>query len=202
MARPSNTEQRRAQIVSGLRSVMAEHGYDGASVPAIAEAAGLSPGLVHYHFQNKQEILLSLIDELGALVRARYERRAQAASSPRARLHAFLDAHVALGSDASPEAVACWVAIGSEALRHKEVQLAYKRVLRSALDELTALVEAVLRDERRKLDAAAELAAGLMAAIHGFYQLATAAHAAPRGSAAPALRRMADGLLASAPEVR
>ena len=44
--------------------------------------------------------------------------------------------------------------------------------------------------------------AGLMAAIQGCYQLAVAAHAAPRGFASPTLRRMADGLLAAQPEAR
>jgi TetR/AcrR family transcriptional repressor of bet genes len=202
MARPSNTEERRAQIVHGLMSVMAERGYDGASVPAIAEAAGLTPGLVHYHFRNKLEILLSLLDELAGLVRARFERRTQSAASPRARLAAFLDAHVALGEGASSAAVACWVAIGSEALRDKDVQVAYKRVLRESLEVLTQLVVAVLADEQRRTDTAAEIASALLAAIHGFYQLATAAHAVPRGAAAPALRHMAEGLLACCPEVR
>ena len=50
MARPRNTEERRRQIVDGLRLVMAENGYDGASVQAVAKAAGLTAGLVHYHF--------------------------------------------------------------------------------------------------------------------------------------------------------
>jgi TetR/AcrR family transcriptional repressor of bet genes len=201
LARPSNTEERRAQIVRGLMSVMAERGDDGASIPAIAEAAGLTPGLVHYHFHSKQEILLSLLDELAALVEGRFERRARSASSPRARLYAFLDAHVALGEGASPAAVACWVALGSEALRDRDVQLAYRRVLRRQLEALGGLLEAVLSDERRQSEAAPELAGGLMAAMHGFYQLATAAQAVARGSAAPALRRMADGLIASVPEV-
>jgi TetR/AcrR family transcriptional repressor of bet genes len=201
MGRPSNTEERRAQIVRGLMSVMAERGYDGASIPAIAEAAGLTPGLVHYHFQSKQEILLSLLEELARIVQGRFERRARDASSPRARLYAFLDAHVALGEGANPAAVACWVALGSEALRDKDVQLAYRRVLRKELEALTGLLATVLADERRRSEAAAELASGLMAAMHGFYQLATAAQAVPRGSAAPALRRMADGLLAGVPEV-
>ena len=56
MARPSNTEERRQQIVEGLLRVMAERGYERASIAEIAKAAGLSPGLVHYHFTEKQEL--------------------------------------------------------------------------------------------------------------------------------------------------
>jgi len=201
MARPSNTEERRAQIVDGLMTAMAEHGYDGASVPDIARAAGLSPGLVHYHFENKQEILLVLVEQLAAGLRERFERRARGAGSPRARLYAFLDAHVALGADANPRAVACWVTIGAEAVRQKEVQAAYRQATRRALEQLEQLIAEVLADERRSAAGSKEMAAALMATIYGCYQLATAGHAAPRGFAAPALRRMADGLLATQAEV-
>ena len=199
MARPSNTEERRRQIVEGLLHTMAEHGYDGASIPSIAEAAGLSAGLVHYHFESKQQILLALIELLSERVHLRYERRLAQARSPRTRLYAFLDARVALGSDASPEAVACWVGIGAEALRQKEVQAVYRKVTRAAVQQLTELVTAVLADERRGTARAEQLAAALMAAIYGCYQLSHAAQAAPRGFAAPMLRRMADGLVAGEP---
>jgi TetR/AcrR family transcriptional repressor of bet genes len=201
MARPSNTEERRAQIVDGLMTAMAERGYDGASIPDIARAAGLSAGLVHYHFENKQEILLVLMEQLAQGLRERFERRARGAGSPRARLYAFLDAHVALGDDANPRAVACWVTIGAEAVRQKEVQAAYRRATRRALEQLAQLVAQVCEDERRSGAGSKQIAAALMAAIYGCYQLASAAQAAPRGFAAPMLRRMADGLLANQAEV-
>lgn len=202
MARPSNTEERRRQIVDGLIAAMAEHGYDGASIPNIAKAAGLAPGLLHYHFESKQQILLAAVGVLAERVRARYERRAAQATCARERVYAYLDAHVALGSDASPSAVACWVAIGAEALRQPEVQSAYRKVTRLALQQLTTLLATALREEQRATERAEELAAALMAAIYGCYQLAHAAHAAPAGFAAPMLRQMADGLLSAAPSAR
>jgi TetR/AcrR family transcriptional repressor of bet genes len=177
--------------------VMAAHGYDGASTHTIAEAAGLSPGLLHYHFGNKREVLLALIELLSARVTARFERRAEQASSARARLYAFIDAHLALGTDASPDAVACWVGVGAEALRDKTVQTAYRRAVRSSLDQLEGLVEQVLLDEQRASTGVPEIAAGLLSAIYGAYQLASAAQAAPKGFAASAVRRMADGLISA-----
>lgn len=58
MARPTNTDARRAEIVEAMLRVMARRGYARASIAAIAEEAGLTAGLVHYHFRNKQAILL------------------------------------------------------------------------------------------------------------------------------------------------
>jgi TetR/AcrR family transcriptional repressor of bet genes len=202
MPRPKNTEERRGQIIEGLLHVMARRGYDGASTQEIAEAAGITSGLVHYHFKSKQQILLALIELLAQRVRARYDERAKDAASPRARLYAFLDAYVARGTGASSDAVACWVAIGAEALRQKEVQVAYSSAVRSGLDCLESLVRDVLVDEHRSLASVPEIAAGLMSAIHGAYQLAVVAHAAPQDFAAGAIRRMADGLISAEPQVR
>lgn len=200
MARPKNTEERREQIVEGLLQVMAAHGYEGASIPRIAEAAGLAPGLVHYHFKSKLEILLALIELLGQRFEARFLRllsEADVRATPRARVYAFLDAHVALGRDADPNAVACWVGIGAEALRERSVERAYKQALCSQLAKLEDLLGETLREEGRSTESTAELAAGLMSTILGCFQLAVAAQAAPRGFAAPTLRRMADGLIAT-----
>jgi len=55
MARPSNTDERRGQIVAALQAVMARAGYAGATIAAIARQAELAPGLVHYHFKDKRD---------------------------------------------------------------------------------------------------------------------------------------------------
>jgi TetR/AcrR family transcriptional repressor of bet genes len=72
MPRPSNTAERRAQIIEGLLNVIAADGYEGATIASIAKAAGLGSGLVHYHFTTKQAILLALIERIGELIDARY----------------------------------------------------------------------------------------------------------------------------------
>lgn len=151
--------------MAGLMQVMATQGYDGTSAQTIAEAAGLSPGLVHHHFGKKGEVLLASIEVLRARVRSRFERRAEHATSLRGRSYAFIDAHLALGTDASPDAVACWVGIGAGAVR----------------------------DEQRASTGVPEM----MSAIYGAYQLASAARAAPKGFAASAVRRTADGLISA-----
>ena len=200
MARASNTDQRREQIVRGLLRVMARHGYAGATIPAIAREADLLPGLVHYHFDTKKAILLALVALLEASVRARYERLAARAEAPRERLYAFLDAHVAKGPGADPDAVACWVALGAEAVADREVRAAYRGVVERELAELRSLIGPILLQHGRLEAAARDIAAALLAAIEGAFRLAVVAEGAAReGYASIALRRMADGLIAGAP---
>ncbi|GEL72947.1 TetR family transcriptional regulator [Myxococcus virescens] len=193
MPRPSNTEERRQQIVAGLLKVMSERGYERASVSEIAKAAGLSPGLVHYHFSGKQEILLTLVEQLAAQARQRVATRLERVKGPdaRARVDAFVEAFLATGGDAAPAAVASWVTISAEAIRQPEVRAIYAQVVRADLEHLTSLVAAVVG--RRKAPA---LAAGLFAAVQGYFVLAASVPGlVPAGSAASTVKRMAAGLL-------
>src|SRR2546425_12752043 len=119
MARPPNTEQRRDQIVRGLATVMAESGYAKATVQAIGRASGLTPGLVHYHFRDKQQILLALVESLAALVRRRLRTGGR---EPSEEIFSAIDALVGTKQGIDAEAVACWVVIGAEAVRQPEVR--------------------------------------------------------------------------------
>jgi TetR/AcrR family transcriptional regulator, transcriptional repressor of bet genes len=193
MGRPSNREERRRQIVDGLLVAMGEAGYEGATVAAIGRAAGLAPGLVHYHFAHKQAILLALVDALAAQIDARYASRS-GAPDPWGRLDALIDAHLALGVDADPRAVAAWVAIGTEALRQPEVQQAYEQVVRDQLERLRLTVRAVLVEQDKPTRNARSIAAAIMSTIEGAYRLAvTAPGVLPKGFAAPALKAMVRG---------
>ncbi len=198
MGRPSNTATRREELVGGLLRVMAARGYGGATIAEIAREAGLPPGIVHYHFESKKEILVAVLERLSGVLRERYRRRAARAgrSETRGRVFAWIDAHVALGADANTKAMACWVAIGAEALRDPEVRAEFEKVLAEDRRTLEALLREALTAERRSSRAARAIATSLVAAVQGAFQLGCAAPGAiAPGSMAPLLRRMADGLL-------
>lgn len=198
MARPSNTAARREEIVGGLLRVMASRGYGGATIAQIAEEAGLPPGIVHYHFESKKEILVAVLGRLSRIIHERYVRRAARAgvTETRGRVRAWIDAHVALGPDADVRAMACWVAIGAEALTDRVVRREYEKVLIDDRETLEGLVRAALRAEKRETRGARPIAIALLAAVQGAFQVGCAAPGtiAP-GTMAPLIRRMADGLL-------
>lgn len=204
MGRPKNTPQRQAQIVEGLRLVMAEKGYDGATVAEVARAARLSPGVVHHHFPDKRAILLALVRTLAAEHLARVDARVEEAAAstpkerPRARLWAFIDAHLATGRDAEPETLACWVMVTAEALRDRSVAREVGEVMADLAERLAQLVHPFTREvaETERVGAA------LLATIQGYYVLAATTRSfIPRGSAAPTARRMAAALLGIEAEV-
>jgi TetR/AcrR family transcriptional repressor of bet genes len=176
---------------------MAKKGYEGASTAEIAEAAGLTTGLVHYHFESKLDILIAVIDELAARHRERLDRAlAGAGGDPAKELDAFIDAHLATGRDAEPEALACWVMCSAEALRDERVRTRYAAMIVALSSMLTGIVK---RGAKTKVFTARELGAAtaaIISAIEGYYVVASIApELIPRSSAARTTKKMARALL-------
>lgn len=201
MSRRPNTDARRAEIVQAMLAVIARHGYEKATIQAIAKQAGLAPGLIHYHFENKQAILVALIEAMAAAAREGFEAVSAATpSGPRPRLHAYLQARLGLGSGAAPEAVAAWVMIGAEAVRQEEVRTAYAAVVEEEMTFATALVEASLAEAGRDPQAAPPIAAAVLALTAGAFQLASAVPSTlPRGFAAAAAIALVDARIEATP---
>ncbi len=203
MSRSSNTEARRTEITGALLAVIARHGYEKATIQAIAAQAGLAPGLIHYHFKSKQEILVSLIGTMARAANARYLAVLGDAVAPRERLRAYLHARLGLGDGAAPEIVSAWVMIGAEAVRQPEVRAVYRQMIADELALLTTLLADGLRERGRSDAGAPALAAGLAALIEGAYQLSSAAaEVLPRGYAAPAAIAYAEQAIEAAPTAR
>ncbi|MFB7245080.1 TetR family transcriptional regulator [Streptomyces populi] len=63
MATRTRSEERRAEIVRAALEVIAERGYRGASLAAVAERVGLTQqGLLH-HFPTKEALLVAVLRE-------------------------------------------------------------------------------------------------------------------------------------------
>jgi len=54
-------ESTRERILVSAARLFAEHGFEGASMPAIAKAAGITAGAIYKHFESKGELLLEVV---------------------------------------------------------------------------------------------------------------------------------------------
>ncbi len=200
MSRTPNTATRRAEIVAALLPVLARTGYEKATIVAIAKEAGLAPGLIHYHFKTKQEILISLVESIAGFARARFAQEAERATTPDERLDAYIAARLGLGTGAAADMVAAWVMIGAEAVRQEEVRSVYQRAIGDELAGLTQLLRDCLAERGRAIAPAPQLAAGLLAMIEGAFQLSCAAGTVmPQGYAAQCARDFVRQGIESAP---
>lgn len=99
--RRRSAEDRRAQVVVAARTLMVRHGVEGASMRAIAAAAGVSPAALYLYFPDKLVLMAAVVDALfeGLLAsfRAAVAEAAAARAGPFARLAALMEAYVAWG---------------------------------------------------------------------------------------------------------
>jgi TetR/AcrR family transcriptional regulator, fatty acid metabolism regulator protein len=82
---------RRSQIVDCAIDTIAEMGFAKASVDQIAKLAGVSKGVITYHFPNKQEIVDAVIEKVVAAGRAYVEPRVMAETSAAGRLRTYIE---------------------------------------------------------------------------------------------------------------
>src|SRR3954449_6596950 len=59
--------QRREQILDAANALFAGRPYDEVSIEDIANAAGVSRGLVHHYFGGRKDVYIGLLERLGAL---------------------------------------------------------------------------------------------------------------------------------------
>src|SRR5690625_3194979 len=85
---------RRAQIVHATIEVIAEEGLARATFARIARHAGISPGLISYHFEEKSDLLGTVAETVMADMEAALRVAADGVESHRAALAALLHAQV------------------------------------------------------------------------------------------------------------
>jgi len=80
-------EERRHQILSAAYRVAGEQGLAETTILQVAAAAGVSPGLIIFHFKSRRQLLLALLEELLATTT---ELKADAAIAPSSTAEARL----------------------------------------------------------------------------------------------------------------
>ena len=87
---------RRAQIVESAIETIAEAGYAHASLAQIARRAGISKGVISYHFADKHELIQKVVAQILAAFDSYMRPRVQAErSSAAAMLRVYIESNVA-----------------------------------------------------------------------------------------------------------
>jgi AcrR family transcriptional regulator len=85
---------RRAELMLKAGELMAEKGYDGASMRDIAAAVGMLPGSVYYHFPSKEALFVELHHKIVTEMTERVQAAIAEAEDPWDRLEAAACAHI------------------------------------------------------------------------------------------------------------
>ena len=90
MARTANHDERRAQILGGVRTVTTTSGIGRVTIARTAEAAGVSVGLVQHYYGTKEELLIDAFAQVRADVLARIDAEIARAEKRGARIEEML----------------------------------------------------------------------------------------------------------------
>jgi TetR/AcrR family fatty acid metabolism transcriptional regulator len=84
--------RRRAEIIEATFFCIALKGYSKITMQDIADSAGVSKGVIHYYFRNKEELFLSVFEKLIGDLDTHIARKIEQAETPPEQLHAIVRA--------------------------------------------------------------------------------------------------------------
>ncbi len=61
MPQAKKSDEKAHRILAAVRSILAQKGYAGTTINLVATESGVSRGLLHYYFKNKEEMLATVI---------------------------------------------------------------------------------------------------------------------------------------------
>ncbi len=134
---------RREQLMDATLVVLARRGLAQTTLADVASVAGLSRGIVNFHFESKDRLLLATLTRLSAEYDATWrEGLAAAGPAPAERLRALLCADLS-EAVCAPEKLAAWFAFFAESGARPEYRdLCWARD-DALLEAFTSLCEAL-----------------------------------------------------------
>jgi AcrR family transcriptional regulator len=161
-------EVRKRKLIEATAQCLAEFGYAGTSVRAVAAKANVSPGLVAHHFKGIDDLIIATYDHVGAQVAETLtEAMESALDGAESKMRAFIDASFrppVLDRDL----LAIWLSFWSLVRRDPGVRKVHKKVYADYRRRLEELIAEIAGTRRIKIDA--HLAAlGFTAMLDGLW---------------------------------
>jgi AcrR family transcriptional regulator len=131
-------EQRRSEILEAARAVVLERGLSNTRVADVADALGVSTGLIHYHFASKDDLLAETLRHAADTDIHRLEKSVASSADPIERLDRVLREYLPSRGD---QTWLLWIDMWSAGLRNpvlrdisEELDEAWVRVLQGVLE--------------------------------------------------------------------
>jgi len=113
--RKASREFRRQQLIDATIATLARVGFSRATLTEVAATAGLSHGLIIFHFQTKEKLLTETLQFMAREYRDNWvEALAAAPKTPAAQMDALIRADF-MDQICAPERLAAWSALWAEA---------------------------------------------------------------------------------------
>jgi AcrR family transcriptional regulator len=167
-----HTAIRRLQIVEAARKIIVERGSENITVKALADAVGISEGAIYRHFNQKQDVLLFLIDDVGVSLLSDLKYISGAGTLALKKVEMVLKRHIT--SIEQRRGVSFQIIAEIVSMGDKKLNGRVSEVIQSYVNKIEALLrEGIASGELRpELDARAS-AVLIFSTIHGLVNLWT-----------------------------
>ncbi len=166
--RKASKEVRRGQLIEATITSIAARGFAATTMADVADGAGLSRGIVNFHFESKEKLLAETLRFMSAAYEANWrEALRTAAPGPAQKLWALVKSDFDR-SVCNQRTIAAWFALRVEA----QSRPTYRRISRRPDDAFLGAIVDLCRDliADGGYDAdAGKLAAGLDAMLEGMW---------------------------------
>lgn len=112
---------RRAQLIAAAISSIHEYGLADATLARIARKAGVSTGIIHHYFDDKNDLIFETMRSLLEELRLEVVQRLRRAEGPRERVLAVIDANFDT-EQFSVEVMTAWLALYGSAQSSDELR--------------------------------------------------------------------------------
>jgi AcrR family transcriptional regulator len=133
------SEMRRAQLIRAAYKVVSRKGYYNFTIKDIAKESGLSSGLVHYYFKDKQDLLLNLLKDINLNIKSYLNKELIRSQSPLNKLIAYMDQAFNL-AEQEKEYFYVLIDFWTQTKHNPRMRQANNRLLQSYRDECAAIV--------------------------------------------------------------
>lgn len=122
MARKRMADARRPQILEGLLEAVAKRGLQNCNMSDVAKAAGVSRGILHYYFKNKNEMIAALVAHLRDSNLMEFKNSMEEIDDPFERLKASLWYPIQAFGQSGAALARVWIEFWGLAAHHGEVK--------------------------------------------------------------------------------
>ena len=157
---------RRRQLIDCAIACLAEAGYTGASLANVAQRAGVSKGVVLYHFRSKDALVETTVEEIFRALGEFIAPRIEAEPDARGRLRAFITAQLSFLEQHRAQLLAVSYILMNHRNHRGEFQLRTKAE-RDARTAISSILEQGQSSGEFRAFALRPMAATILNAING-----------------------------------
>ena len=138
----AGTEERRERLLGTVAQLIAEKGYEAASMRDISEAMDVSPAGLYYHFKSKEDLLFQIQHRTFAVLLAQQEAALAMSGTAEERFRRLMHGHLAFFSSHPNELKVCTYEMeslkGEPFQQVEELRRRYHRLFSGVVAELMA----------------------------------------------------------------